>query len=336
MTALQKYIRLEATGQWRESRAHAPREVVVSFGKATLVLSDFQDRPLTHWALAAIGVVGSGPGVAYALDAAGDETLQIDDAQMNAAIAEVTAEAREVADQLTIPRQGRRWSLILLTLLGLVALAVWKCPGFLRTQALNLIPQEKATLIGREVVASLGTVCASSGDLPGLARLATVLNLPLDRRLGVAKGSTPLAVMPGGDILVGDDFLAEMRSPDALAGWVLMAHLADPDGRAQLAGLMQDKPLGQLGRFMMNGDISAEDISTLVRSISDAEVQVTLDRLSAAQAGLADRGLADKGFVTSALQHHPGQAAGLSAKVDEGKPVMRDQAWVAVQQACNQ
>jgi hypothetical protein len=38
LTALERYIRLEATGLWRETPDTPPREVVVSFGKATLLL----------------------------------------------------------------------------------------------------------------------------------------------------------------------------------------------------------------------------------------------------------------------------------------------------------
>ena len=59
MTALDRYLRLEAVGLWRE-RADAPaREVIVSFGRSTLVLTDLEERPLGHWALA--GVVAIGP-----------------------------------------------------------------------------------------------------------------------------------------------------------------------------------------------------------------------------------------------------------------------------------
>ena len=54
MTALQKYERLEATGLWRETPDGQRREVVVSIGDATLVISDLNDTALTHWSLAAV------------------------------------------------------------------------------------------------------------------------------------------------------------------------------------------------------------------------------------------------------------------------------------------
>ena len=54
MTALKEYDRLECTGLWRSGPADQRREVAVSFGEATLVLTDMQNRALAHWSLAAI------------------------------------------------------------------------------------------------------------------------------------------------------------------------------------------------------------------------------------------------------------------------------------------
>ena len=58
MTALERYVRREAIGVWRERLEAPPREVVVSFGNSTLVLKDLAERPLGHWALAGVTVVG--------------------------------------------------------------------------------------------------------------------------------------------------------------------------------------------------------------------------------------------------------------------------------------
>ena len=54
MTALSKYDRLEATGLWRINPSEQRREVVVSIGDATLIISDINDTALTHWSLAAV------------------------------------------------------------------------------------------------------------------------------------------------------------------------------------------------------------------------------------------------------------------------------------------
>ena len=59
MTALKKYARLEATGLWRQTPEDQRREVVVSIGDATLVISNTNDTALTHWSLAAIERAGT-------------------------------------------------------------------------------------------------------------------------------------------------------------------------------------------------------------------------------------------------------------------------------------
>ena len=53
-TALTEYARLESGGLWKAGPDAQRREVVVSFGEATLVLSDTAGRPLTHWSLPAV------------------------------------------------------------------------------------------------------------------------------------------------------------------------------------------------------------------------------------------------------------------------------------------
>ncbi|MEM1073925.1 MAG: hypothetical protein AAGI36_05695, partial [Pseudomonadota bacterium] len=65
MTALKKYARLEASGLWRAAPDEQRREVVVSIGEATLVISDMRDSAITHWSLAA--VERSNPGKRPAL-----------------------------------------------------------------------------------------------------------------------------------------------------------------------------------------------------------------------------------------------------------------------------
>ncbi|MEM6897041.1 MAG: hypothetical protein AAF576_06645 [Pseudomonadota bacterium] len=90
MTALKDYARLETTGLWRAQAEAQRREVGVSFGDATLVISDANGRPLTHWSLAA--VTRQNPGAMPALfapDSAEVETLELEDDDMIRAIEQV-------------------------------------------------------------------------------------------------------------------------------------------------------------------------------------------------------------------------------------------------------
>ena len=65
--------------------------MVVSFGSATLLLTDLEERPLGHWALAGVtrARAATGGATVYAMTADGGETLAIRDRDMVAAIAAV-------------------------------------------------------------------------------------------------------------------------------------------------------------------------------------------------------------------------------------------------------
>ncbi|MCX8509970.1 MAG: hypothetical protein ORN49_14025, partial [Rhodobacteraceae bacterium] len=91
MTALTQYQRLECPGLWRETPKDQRREVIVTFGDATLILKESpSERALTHWSLPA--VIRSNPGQMPALFIPGPdsgEELELDDETMIAAISKV-------------------------------------------------------------------------------------------------------------------------------------------------------------------------------------------------------------------------------------------------------
>ncbi len=91
MTALTEFQRLECTGLWRDAPGAQKREVIVSFGDATLVISEARSaRALTHWSLPAILRLNAGQIPArYAPAPDADEELELDDETMVAAIDKV-------------------------------------------------------------------------------------------------------------------------------------------------------------------------------------------------------------------------------------------------------
>ena len=86
MNPIKDFERLEAIGLWREAGQRQRREVVISFGKSTLVFTDMQNNPLAHWSLATIRHLGSR-----------------DQYQIYAASSDI-AETLEVADPIMIRR----------------------------------------------------------------------------------------------------------------------------------------------------------------------------------------------------------------------------------------
>lgn len=239
MTALHEYQRLEARVLWRESAEAQRREVVVSLGDATLILTDANDRPLAHWSLAAIERLDTGAHPAlYSPDGLEDETLELpeDEQEMIRAIERVrrAVEGRR-------PRPGRlRFGLIGATLVAALALAVFWLPGALARHALTVVPMVKREAIGEALMERLhkvtGPACADRDGQRALDRLA--------RRLPGVSGPPELHVMrdgvrgaahlPGGIILLNQSVVEDTSDPDVVAGYIIAeqarARLSDPLG----------------------------------------------------------------------------------------------------------
>lgn len=224
MTALAEYQRLECPGLWRETPEGQRRDVIVSLGDATVMISDSRsEKPLSHWSLPAM--VRLNPGKMPALFSPGDdaaETLEIGDTMMVAALEKVHAiiESRR-------PHPGRLRSLGLGTVLaGLGALAVFWLPGALASHAAQVLPFAKRQEIGLRLLADL----APSAGVPCSSQLGDRALSHLGQRL-FDGGSTYIFVLPdlpapslhlpGGIILLSRAAVEDADVPDAPAGFAL-------------------------------------------------------------------------------------------------------------------
>ena len=121
MTALNKDERLECIGLWLSNPAAQRREVILSFGKATLVLTDTQNRALSHWSLAAVEIQKGKSGQATlrpGFDA--EESIEIDDRTMLEALLKVKKEISQSA-----PHPGKLrliLAIALITILSILSL----------------------------------------------------------------------------------------------------------------------------------------------------------------------------------------------------------------------
>ena len=87
MTALAKYELLEAPGRYFDGETARPRDVVVKFGDASLIVMNHDDLPITHWSLAGVRDLSSGRGpLSLTPDHDSDERLTVEDPDMIAAI----------------------------------------------------------------------------------------------------------------------------------------------------------------------------------------------------------------------------------------------------------
>ena len=250
MTALERYVRLEALGLLRETPDAPPREVVVSLGKTTLLLKDLDERPLGHWALAGVVRLGAdSQRTTYSMTADGTETLTIRDRDMVEAIA--TLARPGLATPPTPPR--RRLPLLpLVALAAVVALAV-AAARLVPAEAARLVPPARAAELGDRLLILLvergGPPCADPDALRALDALMTRLapDAPPRPRL-VALGAGRAALLPGNGLVLDPD-LVRAAPPEAVAGWAALA--LDRDPMADL--LAAAGPLAAL-RLLAGGD----------------------------------------------------------------------------------
>jgi hypothetical protein len=256
MTALSKYARLEATGLWRAAPDAQRREVIVSIGEATLVISDLKDQALTHWSLAALERASTGdtPAV-YHPDGDPGETLELPDSETEMVEAIETLR-RAVARRR--PRPGRlRWLGVVVSVLVVVAVALFWLPGALRDHTLRVVPAVKRADIGsallKQVERVSGNACADEDGLEAMARLAARLKVP--QIVVLPAMPQPSLILPGGTVLLNRSVIEDFEEPDVAAGYVVteQARRAAYD---PLRELLEVAGLRENFRLLTTGDVA--------------------------------------------------------------------------------
>ena len=257
MTALTRYQRLECLGIWREKPEAQRRDVVVSLGDASLVISDGRnDTALTHWSLPAVSRINPGhlPAL-YSPAPDAPELLELDDATMIAALGQVhlvIASGRQ--------RPGRLRQALLIGGLGLVlGLGMFWMPDALVNHTAKVVPPSKQAEIGRLILTDLLPLTGAPCNQPeGLAALQTLRDRILGPRNGelvvLPMGISSTARVPGRVVLISDTLLATQDNPDILAGYVaaeaLRAEISDP-----MVVLLQDLGLRATFTLLTTGDL---------------------------------------------------------------------------------
>jgi hypothetical protein len=303
MTALKAYERLECTGLWRSGPAMQRREVVVSCGQATLILTDMQNRPLAHWSLAAIDVQTHKEDAATLRPAPGsEESLEISDKTMLEALQKV-----QKAIDRSRPHPGRLRFILAVSsvvLLSFVTL-IWG-PQAMVSYASNVLPEAKRAQLGRALVERIGQLagpyCTSPEGIRSAALLVERLAPKAALELRVLPGQrTAPIVLPGGKVILFDNMVGQSDDPAVTAAYVAAA----------IATLNDADPLG----------LYLEDAGPFV-SIS----LITSNELSNRQLDqLAKIALSDQRRPASATQ--PPAPTTL--------PALPDGAWLGLQAICN-
>jgi hypothetical protein len=231
MTALKKYKRLEGPAVWRAEPDAQRRDVVISLGKSSLVITDSRSGAIvSHWSLPALARLN--PGREPAHYAAGPEeageTLEIDDLTL--------IEALETIRVALAPRARLRHARKLVTALAIagVALAAWLwLPPAMIEHTARIVPPAARAEIGRMALADL----TRSPGGPRLCTEPTGRQALTTLRLRVlGQGFTVAALsggpafgsahLPGRLVVIDARLLERLDSAEALAGYLLIEEQA--------------------------------------------------------------------------------------------------------------
>jgi len=293
MTALKEYQRLESTGLWRESPDSQRREVVVSFGEATLSLSDHKDTAVAHWSLAAIHRQNKGEMPAlYSPDETGLETLEITDADMAKAIDKILAAIGRYT-----PRPGRLRGVIVAATLAVVAVAaIWLFPPALARHTARVLPDVTRTDTGERLLGLIvrlsGERCRGAGGDYALANLRSRLSGPdaaVQKIVVVRSGVRISQNLPGGIVLLNRALVEDHEDPDVTAGFVLAEMLRAADGdpiermlsylgvasgfRMLTTGEIRDADLRLYAEHLLTRELSSVNDTALLESFSETGVR---------------------------------------------------------------
>ena len=335
MTALKQFQRIEATGLWRPTPDEQRREVVVSIGEATLTISDFNDRALTHWSLAALERQNPGeyPAIFHP-DGDPGETLEL--AQSETTMIEAVDRLQRAIDR-SRPHPGRlRWFSVGGVVLAVLAVLVLWLPGALQNHVVSVVPDIKRQDIGNTILQRIervsGQACQSEDARPSLEQLA--------RRTGVRQiiilpaGVQTSLTLPGGTVLLNRALVEDHEDPAVAAGYIIAER-----ARAQLQDPLDDV-LTRTGptaafRLLTTGQLTPEIIDAYTEQVlSEPRPEIADEPLLAmfAQAALPSTPYAYARDVTGETVLGLIEADPMAGRSLE--QVLPDRDWVQLQNIC--
>ncbi len=337
MTALKQYQRIEATGLWRASSDAQRREVVVSIGEATLTISDFNDRALTHWSLAAL--VRQNPGSYPAIfnpDGDPDETLEL--AQTEETMIEAIDRLQRAIDRAR-PHPGRlRWLTVAGVVVAVLAVLTLWLPRALQSHVVSVVPEVKRQEIGATILQRIervsGKACASPDAQASLDRLA--------KRTGVRQvvilpaGLSDSLSLPGGTVLLSRSMVEDHEDPAIAAGYVIAAR-ARAEVHDPLDDLLDRTGPSAAFRLLTTGQLTETIVDTYTEQVlSDPGAGVTDEQLlsSFAQAALPSAPYAYAVDVTGESTLSLIEADPMAGRTLE--QVLPDHDWVRLQNICGE
>lgn len=337
MTALNDYVRLEATGLWRAHPEDQRREVIVAMGDASLTITNSRNQILGHWSLAAI--TRANPGETPAIfhpDGDTGETLELaqDEAEMIAAIDRLRA-----AIERRRPRRGRLrlWGVLGISA-AVIAGAVFLLPDALISHSLRVLPDVKRVAMSQALLGHMtrvsGQPCATPGTVRGLRALSQRITGQPDRVVILPDGTMQASHLPDRTVLLNRDLVENFEEPEVPAGFVL-AELERATINDPLRVLLERAGVMATLRLLTTGQLDDKVLRAHAEYLlTAAPFDIADERLLAAfeYAQVPSRPYAYALDITGERTLTLIEADPMAGKTPE--PVMTDGQWVRLQGIC--
>ena len=335
VTVLAKYQRLEAEGIWHRSQDGQRLDVIVSVGKTSITISTPTEITLTHWSLPAMERMNPGQMPAlYCPEGDAGETLELAEDAFVEAVEKVLDSVRR--------RQGRTGSvrrLVAVTfLIAVLAGAVFWLPGATARHTASLLPDVARTSIGLSLLSNMdrmtGPPCDAPPGLRALERLRVRLFGSDPARLVILPATLPeTAHLPGGTILLSNNLLKEIATPEFLAVHVLAEDIRRNHGDP-VAKLLHVAGIKAVLALLTQGKVPDDAVTRMAEHVvttvpSPVPTDVLVDRVTAA--GMTIRDGAN-------LHGVPGLplAAFATSVAPATLPILVDGDWIALQGICEE
>ncbi len=337
MTALQEYRRLEAIGLWREHAEDQRREVIVSLGDASLVMSSPSGDAIGHWSLPAVERLNPGKLPALYVPARdSEEELELADPEMIEAVERIRsaiAKSRPKPGRLRL-YLGAGFALVV----GL--LAVFWLPDALIRQTVGLLPPAKRLEIGHQLLGEIAVIagrpCGGSGGRTALIRLSTRTYGPENPpQIVVFPATIPDTLTLPGNIVVASAALAEdYETPEVFAGY-LLAERVRGEALDPVEAFLRHAGLSVTFRLLTTGEVAAEPIHAhaadmLSNDTGPANEATLLAHFS--EVGISSQPYAFARDVSGESTLGLIEADPMRSR--QADPVLSDGDWVSLQEIC--
>ena len=293
MTALKKYERLECIGLWRSNPAAQRREVILSFGKATLVLTDTQNRALSHWSLAAVEIQKGKSGQATlrpGFDA--EESIEIDDRTMLDALLKVKKEISQSA-----PHPGKLRLILAIALITILSiLSLFLGPQAITSYAGKILPNTKQLQLSEEIEQRIGQLAGPYCETPegksAAQKLIKRLKIQNLTKILILPGQRDKAiVIPNGKVILFENMINAADNPEVTAGYILSAlsdyqnerpiqtHLSNAGVFISISLIMSNQlsevQINILAKNALSHYPKSASNTTLLKSFNEAQVSIS-------------------------------------------------------------